>query len=57
MKTVTCVTFTATEKERQIIDAVRRNNYKLNQSEAVRLLINEGAKALKRSKKLEVVND
>ena len=48
MKKVTCVTFTATETEKRIIDEVRRNNYKLNQSEAVRLLINEGAKALLR---------
>lgn len=57
MKKVTCVTFTATEAERRIIDAVRRQNYKLNQSEVVRLLINEGAKNLLRQKKLEGVRN
>lgn len=44
MKKVSCVTFTATEAEKKIIDAVRKKNYKMNQSEVVRLLINEGAK-------------
>lgn len=51
MKTVSCITFTATEKERKIIEEIREKNYRLNQSEVVRMLINEGAKALQKQER------
>jgi len=42
-KNVTYVGFTATPVELEIIDEVRRRNYRVNNSEAIRMLINAGA--------------
>ena len=45
-KNVELVGFTATPVEVAIIDEMRKRNYKMNKSEVIRLLINEGAKNL-----------
>jgi hypothetical protein len=42
-KNVKLVGFTATPVELEIIEEVRRRNYRLNNSEAIRMLINAGA--------------
>lgn len=45
-KNVKFVGFTITPKEAQIIDEVQKRNYRANQSEVIRMLINAGAEKL-----------
>lgn len=45
-KKVTTISMTITDSERVILDRMRKRYYTLNQSEVLRMLINEGAKTL-----------
>ena len=48
-KNVKVIGFTATETELKIIDAVLRQNYQMNKSEVIRMLINAGAEKVLRA--------
>lgn len=45
------ISFMATPTEQKIIEEVRKKNFKLNQSDAIRLLINEGFESAKQKAK------
>lgn len=45
------ISFMATPAEQKIIEEVRKKNFKLNQSDAIRLLINEGFESAKQKAK------
>lgn len=52
-KNVKFIGFTVTPQEELIIDEVQKRNYRMNQSEVIRLLINAGAEKLIGKKKSE----